>query len=344
MFHRSWFAVLTISIGLAGSSAQAQEDPRARDAQQLHEAAQRARPLLRSLQEGGLPESSMGVVGESLTQARAAVGHVEEARRLQALAEPLRQRFLAAYPTPEGHSPEYALRQRFEGVVSWPVDADLAELEQFLEFFRAYPARAGQRCVEILEARGTDEEAIRGLHEIYRTRAILEARQLLDVCPRFAPDDAQLAQRMETLRPRVEATLARFREEEIAAIRDRQWPGGGGPQAQSATALAYLRGHPLLGAHPTRGITVLAVTVRGDWSVAERDLFGQPISYGLPVYVGLTSNFTAEGVAQVLELTLITTEPRPAPPWDGYWAGDTWLILRERVPGARAAPAARPRR
>ncbi|GAB4211580.1 MAG: hypothetical protein OHK0013_33460 [Sandaracinaceae bacterium] len=78
-----------------------------------------------------------------------------------------------------------------------------------------------------------------------------------------------------------------------------------------------------MGAHPTRHIQVLAVTVRGDWFVAERNLFGQPTSYGLPVYVALTSDFTAEGVAQVLQLSLITTEARPSAPWDGYWAGDT---------------------
>jgi hypothetical protein len=334
----SW-ALTCLSLATFAPAASAQDDTRRADAQQLHEAAERARPIVRSLQEGGFSDYAMGAVGESLTQARQAVGHVEGARRLEEQVRPLHARFVAAYPVPEGQSPEYAIRQRFQDVVTWPVDADLREVGQFLEFFRDYPARAGRRCVEILEARGTNEEAIRGLHEIYRTRAILEARQLLDVCPRFAPDDAQLAQQMEALRPRVEATLARFREEEIAAIRDREWPAGGGPAAQSAAALAYLRGHPLLGAHPTRNITVLAVTVRGDWAVAERDLFGQPISYGLPVYVGLTSNFTVEGVAQVLELTLISTEARPSAPWDGYWAGDTWLILRERVPGQRGAAA-----
>ncbi|GAB4211582.1 MAG: hypothetical protein OHK0013_33470 [Sandaracinaceae bacterium] len=126
----------------------------------------RARPLLRNLQEGGFADYSMGPIGQSLDQARASVGHVEEARRLEALARPLHERFLSAYPTPEGQSPEYALRQRFEGVVSWPVDADLRELGEFLRFFQGYPERAGNRCVEILEARGTNEDAIRGLHEI----------------------------------------------------------------------------------------------------------------------------------------------------------------------------------
>jgi hypothetical protein len=83
---------------------------------------------------------------------------------------------------------------------------------------------------------------------------------------------------------------------------------------------------------------VLAVAVRGPWQVAEKDVFGRVISWRLPVHVAVTKpDLRGKNVARVYELSLVTAQGAPgkvdkAPPFDGYWVGNSWMMRLNKVP------------
>lgn len=340
--HARWKIAMVAAIVSATSAGAQDSDSMRRDAEQLHAAATRVRGL-GNPSEWTLSESTMEAVGQNLRRVQQVLATQEEARRLAAQTELFMDEFRARYTArlESWDDPGNALNARFGPLgLSFQIGQDYWDVSNFLRDLPSIPPRNARRCAEILEQNGTNEERIRDLHEIYRTRAIIEARGLLDVCPRLDPGNAELQRRIEELRPRVTEVLARFREEELAAIRDREWLPPSGPAAQAGPALEFLRADPRLGGSTSRPTQVLAVSVRGDFAVAERNLLGMPTSYGLPVHVAIVSRDTIDGVAQVIELTLITSEARPSPPYDGFWVGNTWLMLRERVPGQRTAAGA----
>lgn len=333
--------VMTLVLTFGGTVRAQDEGTMRQDAEQLHAAAQRVRALGNS-SDWTLSEYTMETIGQNLPRVQQVLAKQDEALRLADQTRPFVDEFRSRYTArlESWQDPGNALNNRFASLgLSFQIGQDYWDVSNFLRDLPPIPARNARRCTEILEQNGTDEQRIRNLHELYRTRAIVEARGLLDVCPRLDPTNAEIQRRIDELRPRVADVLARFREEEIAAIRDREWQSSTGPSAQVGPALEFLRSDPRLGGSTTRPTQVLAVSVRGDFAVAERNLLGMPTSYGLPVHVAIVSPDTVEGVAQVLELTLITREPRPSPPYDGFWVGNTWLMLREKVPGQRAAPA-----
>ncbi len=330
-------AVLAV-VTVDSAGAQDAETLR-RDAEQMHAAAERVRALGDS-SEWTLSDYTIEAAGQNLRRMQQVLEKQDQARRLVGQSAPFVEEFRARYVAglESGQDPGNELDNRFRPIgLPYRIGQDYWAVANFLRDFPAVPASNARRCAEILEQNGTNEERIRGLHELYRTRAIVEARGLLDVCPRLDPDNVEIRSRIDALRPRVAEVLARFREEELAAIRDREWQPSSGPAAQAGPALEFLRSDARLGGSTTRPTQVLAVSVRGDFAVAERNLLGMPTSYGLPVYVAIVSPDTVEGVAQVLELTLITREARPSAPYDGFWVGNTWLILREKVPGQRGA-------
>ena len=335
--------IVAMALGMAtAGSVRAQDDAQMRqDAEQLHAAAERVHGIGNS-SDWTLSPYTMETIGQNLPRVQEVLAKQDEAMRLAAQTRPFMDEFRSRYTArlESWQDPGNALNNRFGSLgLSYRVGQDYWDVTNFLRDLPPIPARNATRCLEILEQNGTNEQRIRDLHELYRTRAIVEARGLLDVCPRLDPTNAEIERRTAELRPRVADVLARFREEEIAAIRDREWQPSSGPAAQAGPALEFLRADPRLGGSTTRPTQVLAVSVRGDFAVAERNLLGMPTSYGLPVHVAIVSPDTVEGVAQVLELTLITREARPSPPYDGFWVGNTWLMLREKVPGQRAAAA-----
>lgn len=209
------------------------------------------------------------------------------------------------------------------------------QVRRFIEAVEAAGPQNARNCIELVETWGIDAKYIERLHPTVQVKAVEDARGLASMCDQFAPDDAGVKQAAAALEPRLTATLERFAELERQALQAREWkPSNTGVAQAAALAEAvkqFLAGHPEWGGNKSKGTQVLAVSVQGNWFVAERNLLGQPAKWGLPVHVAIRTHAHKPEVAQVYDLSIITPTDRQAAPFEGYWVGNTWMVLASRV-------------
>ena len=306
------------------------------DAQSLHQAAERLRAL-GNRSEWTLAENHSPSIGQVMGWLTTTLAKQEEAQRVAAEPRAVLEALRARYANGAGGDESDALFQQFEALDVQQVMTDYQAIKNILGWIdQAAPANA-RRCVQVLRMSGTDRSYLQGVNEMLRARGVAEAREMLEVCPRFQPGNAQIDADLSQLRPQVEQVLTEFRDAEMAAARARNWEpsigsvSSGSPAQLARVGLDFLRGHENWGRNTSRGVQVLGATVRGDWFVAERNIIGQPIKFGLPVTVAVRANGVLEGLARVYQLSLITTSAQQSPPFGGYWVGDSWQILAERV-------------
>jgi hypothetical protein len=81
--------------------------------------------------------------------------------------------------------------------------------------------------------------------------------------------------------------------------------------------------------------TVLAVAIRGQWTVQKKNIVGAPILYGIPVHLAVQKDEDKKlRQVRVFDGTLITVEKegvKPEPPFDGFYVGQNWLVNGESV-------------
>lgn len=113
-----------------------------------------------------------------------------------------------------------------------------------------------------------------------------------------------------------------------------RWPESFGQTQHAPEALSFLRSHPEWGGK--EGVEVLAVAIDGDWVITERDLLGRPIQWGLTMSVAATKPEWRElDAARVFYLTVLARQDDPAPkapPFTGYWVGESYLMRLDKVP------------
>lgn len=164
--------------------------------------------------------------------------------------------------------------------------------------------------------------------EIRLTKA-KELKDQLTLAHWFDPQNADVNRMLADIDPYIDEVAADIEQEIDAGL----WPEAFGETQHQQTALAFFKSHPEWGGK--EGVEVLGVHVAGGWVVTERDLLGRPIQYGLPVYVASTKPQWREmGAARVFSLTALaqTGSPAPqAPPFTGYWVGDSWLARLAKI-------------
>jgi hypothetical protein len=83
--------------------------------------------------------------------------------------------------------------------------------------------------------------------------------------------------------------------------------------------------------------TILAVSVKGQWTVQKTNIMGAPILYGIAVNVAVRKEEDkGQNQARVFDGTLITVEMegvRPEPPFEGFYVGANWLVNADSVLG-----------
>ncbi len=176
--------------------------------------------------------------------------------------------------------------------------------------------------------------------EDIRVPKLKEAQTLLGWALKFDPKNEAANARMAT----IDAEIAALEKQIEAETDARTWagnvgdfPGPGSTSELAAAALSYLRNDRDWG-KAENGTEVLAVCVRGGWQPADRDIFGRIISWRLPVHVAATRPALKErGLARVYELSMVGMEGAPgnapkAPPFDGFWVGDSWNIRLDKLP------------
>jgi hypothetical protein len=327
--HRTapWLVVVA-ALGLAGAAA-AQPTPA-----QVDEDADVADSLWKQLQELGDPRQvDSPVAGKKGRAYLDALERLEAHRRFYAQHAGVLDAWRGRYAPAARNAYEVKEGMKRAGVPHEAHDKAESILAMRERLPAEVPAQLVEKCLDTLQT-FSDRQVLQSLNPMYQVKAIEDARQLLEVCPRFVPGDERVAAKMERLRPRVEEVLAHFQEIERKALEERTWEPGvaGAPKGLAAAAKQWLERSPDWGASRARPMKVLAVAVSRDWFVAERNLLGQPTKWGLPIHAALEKPDLGEGVAQVIELSLLTSGDQKQPPFTGAWVGNTWRILARRVP------------
>jgi hypothetical protein len=79
--------------------------------------------------------------------------------------------------------------------------------------------------------------------------------------------------------------------------------------------------------------TTVKVHIAGNWVVAKRNIFGEPIQWGLPIWAVGYHNDNKE-IARVFKMTMITGEGlgmAKSPPWTGAWVGDSFSMRTKNI-------------
>lgn len=81
--------------------------------------------------------------------------------------------------------------------------------------------------------------------------------------------------------------------------------------------------------------TILAVSVKGQWTVQQKNILGTPILYGIAVNVAVQKEEDkGQNQARVFDGTLITVEMegvKPEPPFEGFYVGGNWMVNADSV-------------
>lgn len=124
------------------------------------------------------------------------------------------------------------------------------------------------------------------------------------------------------------------------------FPGPGTVTELASVAMEYFRkdkgwgkqGEDVPEDQRGKGLEIVAVAVRGPWQVAETDVFGRVITWRLPVHLAVTQpSDRSRNIARVYDLSCITVEAAPgearqAPPFDGFWVGNSWMMRLNKIP------------
>ena len=78
----------------------------------------------------------------------------------------------------------------------------------------------------------------------------------------------------------------------------------------------------------------IAASVAGNWVSTKKNILGQTIQWGLPVYIASIQNNSKE-ICRVFKMTVLAAEgnnPPKAPPFVDHWTGDSYQMLIANVP------------
>jgi len=165
----------------------------------------------------------------------------------------------------------------------------------------------------------------------------------LDLALQFDPQNEKAKEWLGRLDSDKEKAFAAIER----SINEAKWPGHysnfsgpGNPDQLAASAMDWLRKDEAFRGKQDPDHT-FAVCVRGDWWVAKRNILGQPIQWGLPIYAAChDSKEKAKGLCRVFSLTILTQEgpeiPQ-APPWTGVTVGDNYTMKIAHVKSSGVA-------
>jgi DNA repair exonuclease SbcCD ATPase subunit len=170
------------------------------------------------------------------------------------------------------------------------------------------------------------------MHDFKRIAQHDVIREWVAMAKRFEPDNAKVHQ----LSASVEVLLSKdliIAKEKIANVKWKAHASNAPANARELAdrAMQWFNNDPEWGGR----YSILAVSVRGPWSVQKRDLLGKVIVYGLPVEVAVQRGEDKKrGLARVFELTLRTFEKnnvKEEPPFEYPTVGNSRYMLSKNV-------------
>ena len=165
-----------------------------------------------------------------------------------------------------------------------------------------------------------------------------QLKETLELALRFDPDNERAKEWIK----RVDKDMKKALEGIEKAIDEAKWPGHyknfsgpGDPDKLAKSAMEWLQIDEASRDQKDPDHT-FAVAVRGDWVSAKKNILGETIQWGLPIW-GACYNEAGkkDDLARVFSLTIITQEEagvKKAPPWTGVWVGDIMKMRISNVP------------
>ena len=181
-------------------------------------------------------------------------------------------------------------------------------------------------------------------HDFYKVSYLQELKKYIDMALRFSPGNAEAKKAKDNYQQKTDIALKDF----YAAVDKRSWPTHTADSPANANDLAiasltWFRNDIGWGqrdkdekAKDKEIRKPLAVAVHGPWSVQERDLLGNPVMYGLPVFVAVeVASEKPRNLVRVYNVTMRTEQKagvKQAPPFFSITVGDSYYIRPSKLP------------
>lgn len=207
--------------------------------------------------------------------------------------------------------------------------------EQLKKFSDNVAATRKNTAANILKSANDNLGRMSFYSEAIRGKKYAEIKEQLELAYKFDPNNKQVKEKLDSIDKE-----AKGAQDKIEKERDeRKWPepfknfaGPGNPKKLEAAALTYLKNAKDWGGNPKKSVEILAVRLKGNWWSVEKNILGQTIKWGLPLYAAIASNKDKNNVI-VYEISMVTSDNKKAPPFTGTTVGDSWVMRRKNLPG-----------
>jgi hypothetical protein len=211
------------------------------------------------------------------------------------------------------------------------------------EWMANVPVACSQRAERLVQEASQLQERMSGYANLLTEENVEKLKGLLQTAVRYDEDNAEARELLDTVDKKFSAERAAIEQE----IDDAAWPGNyknfagpGDPGKLAAAAMEYLQNDEA-GRQQDDSDHTFAVCVKGDWVAAEKNILGQPIQWGLPIYGACyNSEEKARNVCRVFGLTILTEAGGPGqkkePPFTGVWVGNIYKMRIANVAGGGA--------
>jgi len=162
-----------------------------------------------------------------------------------------------------------------------------------------------------------------------------ELRSTLQLVLRYDPEHAEAKARLGRVDTDQKEAFAAVEK----GIDEGKWPphvpdfaGPGTPDELAGACMDYFRKNPTKKAKPDHTV---AVSIRGQWYSFKKNIVGETIQWGLPIYAACYNDDEEKrDEARVFSLTMLTQEERgvkKAPPWLGVTVGDLYKMRLSKI-------------
>jgi hypothetical protein len=334
----NYFTIATLLITLSGISILAQSEAKMEeDAEKVHDIFKK----VKAIKDFRMPSGVGRRIGENYAAYQEALDGMTKTRFYRDEYSDFLNSFAKQYAgnVQQDWKISGELSNKFN---SLKMDFDVGNDYKFIMDRFKYLETAGEEnaliALKHIRDNGTNPSTLKALHEIYRVKAIEEAKNMLALTVLFDPGNERIERRTERLRADIDEALKTYREEEMRVLQSRKFKGNvsstsaGSPATLASAGKRYMSGLSDWGGNTKKGTKILKVSIIGDWFVAEKDAFGRPTRYGLPAAVYLTDNSTDPGVVRVYEISMVTKAPQKNTNFYGVWVGKVWRMLEKNLP------------
>lgn len=201
--------------------------------------------------------------------------------------------------------------------------SDYRDLERMLKMIAEGPAIQAADILKQVQLE-MNNTARKSESQLARHAEQLDAAHRLD--PNNAAVNEQLAA-IQKSRAGIKAAAAEQLKTAKFPPNSSSFAGPGSPGTLTAAAIRYFNE-----VYPKE--KAIAASVAGNWVSTKKNILGQTIQWGLPVYIASIQNNSKE-ICRVFKMTVLAAEgntPPKSPPFVDHWTGDSYQMLIANVP------------